>query len=119
MNSSSPRFIAVTLGQRIERLAYELEALGTTVLPSKDQDALLEQLDTLSDASVIVLSGDLGREAVASALHVTRQRYASVPTLWIGELLSGAPLNDFRATPDAILHEPVAAQGVQDKLREL
>jgi CheY-specific phosphatase CheX len=109
----------LAFGRRMDILADELEELGASVVNSHDEASCLSQLDSIRDVSVLVLSGDMGRESASSVLATSKRRYGSLPAIWVGGLLDGAPLSDFRATPDAILHEPLSAGVVHAKMREL
>ena len=114
-----PKFTVLTFGNRARERGEELASLGIDVVDEQDASRVPLILDCLRDASVLLLSGDVGRETASKVLADAKTRYGSLPAIWIGDLLNGAPLSDFRSSPDAILHEPVSARDVLEKVREL
>lgn len=119
MSRMHPRFSVLTLGRRVGTLRGELEALGTTVVSSDEPAAFLDAVDNRRDVSVVLVSSDVGRDQATRVLAAVKQRYATLPVIWLGEQLGGAPLGDFRTIPDALLHEPVSADTVQHTIGEL
>jgi CheY-specific phosphatase CheX len=119
MNRLYPTFRALTFGRRVNALRDELEALGTSVVDHEDPTALLDAVDARREVSVLVMSSDVGRGDAARVLRAVKDRYATLPVIWLGEQLGGAPLEDFRSSPDALLHEPVSASAVERTIREL
>jgi CheY-specific phosphatase CheX len=119
MNPTFPRFSALTLGRRMGGLGGELAALGNIVLSSDEPAALLNAMDTRRDVSVVLVSSDVGQDQAAHVLSAVKQRYATLPVIWLGSELGGAPLGDFRAIPDALLHEPVSTDAILHTITEL
>ena len=119
MSTPHSAFVVLTYGARATRMSDALEALGSAVVRADDASALLLALDTLPEVTALLISGDVGREAAHAVLKAVRDRYAVVPTIWLGDPLGGAPLSDFRSSPDAVLHDPASAEDVTDVIAAL
>jgi CheY-specific phosphatase CheX len=115
----SARFTALTFGNRVSAFAGELEALGTAVVRGDDPAQVLDAIGGMSDVSVLLVSSDVGRAATMALLRATKERYPAMPVVWVGDELAGAPLGDFRSSPDALLHEPLSPVGVHHTIVEL
>ncbi|MEO7332235.1 MAG: chemotaxis protein CheX [Minicystis sp.] len=113
------RFVALILGHRAAEIGVGLEALGVRVLHAEDSASLFAVLDSEREVSVLVLSSDVGREVAAAVLAAAKTRYVSLPSIWLGASLGGAPLADFRTSPDILMNEPVLAEEVHQHMMEI
>jgi CheY-specific phosphatase CheX len=119
MKAIQVRLTALVLGRQAAALSDVLAALGVRVVEREDAAGFLAALDEIDDVSLLILSDDADRDEAAAALAGAKGAYPCVPAVWLGKHLGGAPLSDFRTSPDALLHEPFTAQAVRDAACEL
>lgn len=119
MITTPSALVILTLGTRAAGLKDPLTALGATVACAATTTDFLHAIEAHTEITALLISGDIGRDEAHSVLKAVKDRYAVVPTIWLGDPLAGAPLGDFRSSPDAVLHDPAPAEAVVDVIRAL